>query len=360
MRNKTSGTTATSLSTPRRTDGATPNSLGFSVVNAKRRSGRYPERQKEGSECVRSRMKTKKSFDRKQSSNVANFEKITPNAPIRQRERSGLARSSTRKDHCESRDTTGMNPCPSLSKKIRDTSMREELSREVAPNSDPSKEDKIPTKSDSAPGEIEVVAMVDKEGRHFTRILVGRKRDRLVIKKAAPKKIHDANESKGTTTKLAPFRRKNSGSEDAKKGQTPLKSSIKMKRIRSLLSRPQRVKRSSSGKNASTTQHVHANAVALNQEAGLCQAKIPPLPASEEGVELIALGTDDDDDDDDRAGVIFEMENLGTRDLRLASRLEQENSKNQKSKNHILSSLSMTRPASRKRSKDAGAEGNKG
>ena len=121
------------------------------------------------------------------------------------------------------------------------------------------------------------------------------------------------------------------------------------------------MKKSSSGNNPSTTQHIHANAVALNQEAGLCQAKIPPPPTFEEGIELIALQTDDaDDDDDDRAGVIFEMENLSTRDSRLTARPKQENSKNPKSKNHMLSSLSVTRPSSRKRSKDAGAEGSIG
>jgi hypothetical protein len=86
----------------------------------------------------------------------------------------------------------------------------------MARNSDPSKEEKIPAKSGPAPGETEVVAMVDKEGKQFTRILIARKRKHLVIKKDAPKKINDtANESKGMTTKIAPFRRKNSSSEDA-------------------------------------------------------------------------------------------------------------------------------------------------
>jgi hypothetical protein len=351
MRNKTSGITATSLSTPRRMDGATPNSLGSQFVNAKRRSGRYLERHKEGNDCGRSRVKTKKSFDRKQSSNGASFEKITPNAPIRHRERSGLALSSSSimNDCCESREATGMSPGQSFSKEIRDPSMREEVSREVAPNSDPSEEEKIPTKSDPAPGEIEVVAMVDKEGRDFTRILVGRKRERLVIKKVAAKKIHDtANESKGTTTKIAPFRRKNSGSDDAKNSQTPLESSIKMNRIiRSLLSRPQRVKRPSSRKNASTTQHVDAIAVALNQESGQCQAKIPPRPTSEEGIEPLVPK--------------FSISKMTPALLTSSSvHLKQENSKNQKSKNHRLSSLSMTRSASRKRSEDASAKGNKG
>jgi hypothetical protein len=292
MRNKTSRTTATSLSTPKRMDGAMPNSLGFSVVNAKRQPSRYPERQKEGSDGVN----PKKPFDRKQSSNGANFEKITPNAPISHLERSGLEPRSTRNDFCESRDASGMSPGQSFSKEIRDTSMRKKLSREVAPNSDPSEEDKILTKSDPAPGEIEVVAMVNKDGRRFTRILVGRKHVHLAPK--IVKKSHDtANESKGTTTKIAPFRRKSSGNKDAKNSQTPPESSIKMKRSKSFLSRPQRVKRSSSGKNASTTQDV---------------------------------------------------------------RLKQENSQNQKSKNHILSSLSMTRAASSERFKDAAAEGNKG
>jgi hypothetical protein len=172
MRNKTSGTTATSLSTPRRMDG-----LGFTVVNAKSRPGGYPERQKEGSDWGRSRVKPKKSFDRKQSSNgvSANFENITPNAPIRHRigrERSGLALSSTRNDYCESRDTTGMSPGQSFSKEITDTSMREEPSREVARNSDPSKEEKIPTKSGPAPGEIEVVAMArNSDPRKFQQSL---------------------------------------------------------------------------------------------------------------------------------------------------------------------------------------------
>jgi hypothetical protein len=284
----------------------------------------------------------------------------------------------------------------------------------MARNSDPSKEEKIPTKFGPAPGETEVVAMVDKEGEQFTRILIarkrkhlvikkdapkkindtaneskgtttkiapfrrknslsedaqtevvamvdkegkkvtriliGRKRDHLVIKKVAPKKINDiANESKGTTTKIAPFRRKNSLSEDAKNRQTPPESRIKMKRIMSFF-RPQRVIRSSSGKNASKTRHVHANAVASYQEAGQCQEKIPARPTSEKGIGLVGLRTDDDVD---RAGAIFEMENLVTRDLRLAARLKQQNSKNPKSKNHILSSLSMTRSGD-------GAEGNKG
>jgi hypothetical protein len=348
MRNKMSGTTATSLSTPRRMDDATPNSLGFSVVNTRMRSGSCQERQKEGSDRGRSRVKHKESFDRKQSSNGANFEKITPNAPIRHRERSGLTLGSTRNEYCESRDTTGMGPGQSFSKEIRDTSMREEPLREVAPKSGSSKEEKIPAKSGPAQGEIEAVAMVDKEGRPFTRILIGRKRERLVIKKVTPKKMYDTvDESKGTTTKNALFRRKTPGSPDATNSHTPPESSIKMKRIRSFLSRPQRFNRSSSEKNASTTQHVHTITVALNQEAGQCEAKIPPRLTSEEGIELIALRTDADVD---KAGAIFEMENLGTRDLGLAERLKQENPEKQKSKNHIMSSLSMTRSVSRKRS----------
>jgi hypothetical protein len=80
-----------------------------------------------------------------------------------------------------------------FSKEIMYTLMREELSREVAPNSDPSNEEKVPARSGSAPGEIEVFDMVDKEGKQFTRILIGRKREHLVIKKVPPKKINDTH-----------------------------------------------------------------------------------------------------------------------------------------------------------------------